>query len=411
MKICSACGSSNSDDNKFCMKCGQRLPDQPAVQPVAVDQLQPMATETPAVEPQAMPQPAAPAYPAQSIPPMPAPAPSFAPAPASDPKRKAKRLRVVIIAVIVAVLIAAGCAGFVWYRHTQQQRALADCTSVLADANKASKTDDKTYKSAQQVYSSSEADKATLQTLGDTLDSYDQLPLPDLQCSADTDAETLKQTTDRLRDWRSKHDTLTAQLNKEMTTVKLKDSQTALETKLKDASALLESAKGKVDDESTLTALQQAVDKAEKLKDGSDTKAMDQATGDLSALIVKVNDSVSTYTAKQDASRCTALAGSYYDPQGISTFIVQNDCSVKGYDGNPAVNRIFDYGTYVSGSYAARTDGTATWKTTSTEYGDHTWTLYPAGMRAPSTIDAESDDYFLTSVRLDRDNDRYLVKE
>ncbi len=143
MKYCSQCGAPNSDEARFCEKCGNAwaaAPQAPAPAP---------APAAPAPAP-AAPAPAAPTAPAPAPAAYPQAAPAYAPAPAAP---AAKRLNPALIIVLAVVLVGIlGACGLGWAIFLRPMDAA-------------------TYEDRVSEYVVSTADSVT--QLGDTFNSMD----------------------------------------------------------------------------------------------------------------------------------------------------------------------------------------------------------------------------------------------
>ena len=133
---------------------------------------------------------------------------------------------------------------------------------------------------------------------------------PDLAACNVQGVDRLREARERIDKNAAWYDTHTASLSKAVDAVNeshdaktLTNTKDALSKQLKAAEAKYKTTDGKVQDDKTRKDLKTLIDKASKIKDGTDVKAMDSQAKQLNTLMGKVDASVK---AKTDADRKAA---------------------------------------------------------------------------------------------------------
>ncbi|WP_147345324.1 hypothetical protein [Bifidobacterium pseudolongum] len=218
-----------------------------------------------------------------------------------------------IIAVVVAVALAV--AGLSWWavsahhasRLAQAQSTCAQAADRLRVAqNKYDALHDGDAANAATITSKQVADATTVTVLAST---YAQQAPQRAACNVDG-ATALGEAAVRIDKNTAWYDQHTVELRKATDAVNkshdaktLQDARGALDEQVKAAQAKVKGSAGKVKDDKTRKDLKTLIDKASKIKDGTDVKAMNSQAKQLNTLMGKVDASMK---AKTDADRKAA---------------------------------------------------------------------------------------------------------
>lgn len=217
------------------------------------------------------------------------------------------------IIVLIAAVLLAGVLVW-WCVDAHQNNRLAEAKSMCAEASEALRV-------AQNKYNTLHDGKAAEAAKITDRQVEDAKTVAALAAAYKEEAPGLAscnvQGVDRLREARERIDknaawygTHTASLSKAVDAVNeshdaktLTDTKDALSKQLKVAEAKYKTTDGKVQDDKTRKDLKTLIDKASKIKDGTDVKAMNSQAKQLKDLMGKVDASVK---AKTDADRKAA---------------------------------------------------------------------------------------------------------
>lgn len=225
-----------------------------------------------------------------------------------------KRKRIVLI-VLSATLFAAlaGTAGVAVYRHSASAQ-LAEAKSACAQAFEALRVAQNKYNTLHDG-KAAEAAKITDRQVEDAktvaaLAAAYKEEAPDLAACNVQGVDQLREAKERIDKNTAWYDTHAADLSKAVDAVNashdaktLKDAKDALSKQITAAQEKYKTTDGKVQDDKTRKDLKTLIDKASKIKDGTDVKAMNSQAKQLNTLMGKVDASVK---AKTDADRKAA---------------------------------------------------------------------------------------------------------
>ncbi len=224
---------------------------------------------------------------------------------------KKKRIVIGVSALLVAILAAGGAVAI--YQHSvsaqlvEAKEACAQASETLRVArNKYDTLHDRDAAEAVKITGKQVEDGDTVTVLAA---AYKET-VPDLAACNVDGVDGLREVTaqiDKDAAWYSTH---TASLSKAVAAVNkshdaktLKDAKEALSKQLTAAQKKYKATDGKVQDDKTRKDLKTLIDKASKIKDGTDVKAMNSQAKQLNTLMGKVDASVK---AKTDADRKAA---------------------------------------------------------------------------------------------------------
>ncbi|NEG95422.1 hypothetical protein GFD17_01350 [Bifidobacterium sp. SMB2] len=337
------------------------------------------------------------------------------PGPASDSSSKTKptkkTIAIIAAAVVAAIVIAIGVGVYIHRsKENAYNTALTACNDATAKLKESKTTMGKSQKAAQEAAKTKSDDLSDASTLDDlkklpgtgegstvndltrTAPTTDNDSDDSYSCSPDLTANILSDHANYMNDEADEYTDVAKKFNKATKAVNKskeeKTSQTAkstLQNAISDAQSMLSRSNGKVTDNATRTALQQAIDAAKKTLDSSDSDAaaMTRATSNLKAAISKVSDSMQAkeksdaqkkaqeQAAAADKTRCVSIAGTYGMWQGSPQLTVSADCSATQSD--------VTGGGGWSGTYVANSYQSGTWKLSNGK----TLTYYPAGTTSP----------------------------
>ena len=217
--------------------------------------------------------------------------------------------RAVIIGLIVAVLLV---IGLIWWgiashhadRLTQARESCTQSSEALRVAqNKYNTLHDGKAAEAAKITDRQVEDAKTVAALAA---AYKE-EAPDLAACNVQGVDQLREAKERIDKNTAWYDTHAADLSKAVDAVNashdaktLKDAKDALSKQITAAQEKYKTTDGKVQDDKTRKDLKTLIDKASKIKDGTDVKAMNSQAKQLNTLMGKVDASVK---AKTDADR------------------------------------------------------------------------------------------------------------
>lgn len=257
---------------------------------------------------------------------------------------KGKRNVVILAIAVIAVVVAAVAGGVALWRGSQTSRhetAVSDCTQAAKQYNTAKKALDEALSSAKSLQSVADSqvnDGETLKQLKQQLDVAKQFSTAP-SCAASQSTATLNTNTKAMNEQVSDMTGSTKSLNKAVKAASASKAVKDLQS-LKDAVAtaqdLMDSSKGAVSDESTRSALQEAIDAANALlsKNSTDDAAITSALSALRSASDKVENSMSAATSQSASGN----DGTY----GYTTYGNAYGYNTNGYNG-------YGSGTYNDG--------------------------------------------------------------
>jgi type II secretory pathway pseudopilin PulG len=224
---------------------------------------------------------------------------------------KKKRIVIGVSALLVAILAAGGAVAI--YQHSvsaqlvEAKEACAQASETLRVArNKYDTLHDRDAAEAVKITGKQVEDGDTVTVLAA---AYKET-VPDLAACNVDGVDGLREATAQIDKDAAWYDTHTASLSKAVAAVNeshdaktLTNTKDALSKQLKAAEAKYKTTDGKVQDDKTRKDLKTLIDKASKIKDGTDVKAMNSQAKQLKDLMGKVDASVK---AKTDADRKAA---------------------------------------------------------------------------------------------------------
>lgn len=224
---------------------------------------------------------------------------------------KKKRIVIGVSALLVAILAAGGAVAI--YQHSvsaqlvEAKEACAQASETLRVArNKYDTLHDRDAAEAVKITGKQVEDGDTVTVLAA---AYKET-VPDLAACNVDGVDGLREATAQIDKDAAWYGTHTASLSKAVDAVNeshdaktLKDAKEALSKQLTAAQKKYKATDGKVQDNKTRKDLKTLIDKASKIKDGTDVKAMSSQAKQLKDLMGKVDASVK---AKTDADRKAA---------------------------------------------------------------------------------------------------------
>lgn len=243
---------------------------------------------------------------------------------------KGKRHTVVIALIAIVAVVAIAVGAVVLWRAGQASRheaAVNDCAKVSEQYNSAKKDLDKALASARNLQSVSESqvgDGKTIQQLKQQLELAKQFSSAP-SCAAKQSTSVLqtnaKAMNEQIGDMTDSTKSLRKAVNAVSSSKAVKDLQT-LKDAVATAQKLMDSSQGMVSDESTRTALQEAIDAANKLisKNSSDDAAITDAISALNSASDEVNDSMSSATSQSQSGNGYDADSSTSGTYGYNTY-------------------------------------------------------------------------------------------
>lgn len=259
---------------------------------------------------------------------------------ASGKRAGTRRRNTIITIVVLAIVLVAGIGGFVLWKGGQSGKhddAVAACSEASEQYGKAKKALNaalKSAESAQSITASQVTDATTIEQLKQQVNNAGHYGEAQ-SCAASRSLTELKNGTETMETQTTDMNRSAEAIRKAVSAVNI--SKTAMGfNSLKDAVAtaqdLMDNSKGAVSDESTRSALQEAIDAANALisKNSTDDASITSALSALRSASDKVENSMSAATS-QSASGNDGTYG--YGTYGYNT---------NGYNG-------YDNGTYNDG--------------------------------------------------------------
>lgn len=245
---------------------------------------------------------------------------------ASGKRAGTRRRNTIITIVVLAIVLVAGIGGFVLWKGGQSGKhddAVAACSEASEQYGKAKKALNaalKSAESAQSITASQVTDATTIEQLKQQVNNAGHYGEAQ-SCAASRSLAELKNGTETMETQTTDMNRSAEAIRKAVSAVNI--SKTAMGfNSLKDAVAtaqdLLNSSNGNVSDESTRSALQEAIDAANALisKNSTDDAAITSALSALRSASDKVENSMSAATS-QSASGNDGTYG--YTAYGYNT--------------------------------------------------------------------------------------------
>ncbi len=204
-------------------------------------------------------------------------------------------------AAAVVVLIAAGLICWRVVSNREHTQAVERCSGAVARLEKpAGGADARTahYQEAAGISSDQVKDVKTVIAMARAVKNAGGIRPQPVRCDASMTTEDLKAAADKAKKLNGKYDKLDKAAKAVLASRDAKDlddARTALGTKREEASKLLGDSDGKVADNATREALQNAISQAEQTK-GDKAQAWRDAVGPLQAAIDQVNASMQAKT-------------------------------------------------------------------------------------------------------------------
>lgn len=244
--------------------------------------------------------------------------------PGKDGRKRPKWLPPLIAAVCAVILVAAGIVGWNAYSGAKLAEAREACAAaadtVRSNANEYNALLNGDAADAAAVKAEQVKDSKTVESLGKELKAM----APEYEGCVAEDAQGLDAAAVKLTeqaDWYETHEKSLSKAVRAVTESKaakrLDDAKANLKAKLDEASKLLADSDGKVADNATRDALSNAIDAANRLKDGNDPAKIDGARKTVEDAINGVNASVQ---AKTDADAQAAAAAAQARAQAQSAY-------------------------------------------------------------------------------------------
>lgn len=259
---------------------------------------------------------------------------------ASGKRAGTRRRNTIITIVVLAIVLVAGIGGFVLWKggqsgkHDDAVSACSEASEQYGKAKKALNAALKSAESAQSITASQVTDATTIEQLKQQVNNAGHYGEAQ-SCAASRSLTELKNGIETMETQTTDMNRSAEAIRKAVSAVNI--SKTAMGfNSLKDAVAtaqdLMDNSKGAVSDESTRSALQEAIDAANALisKNSTDDAAITSALSALRSASDKVENSMSAATS-QSASGNDSTYG--YGTYGYNT---------NGYNG-------YDNGTYNDG--------------------------------------------------------------
>lgn len=263
---------------------------------------------------------------------------------ASGKRAGTRRRNTIITIVVLAIVLVVGIGGFVLWKGGQSGKhddAVAACSEASEQYGKAKKALNaalKSAESAQSITASQVTDATTIEQLKQQVNNAGHYGEAQ-SCAASRSLTELKNGTKSMETQTTDMNRSAEAIRKAVSAVNI--SKTAMGfNSLKDAVAtaqdLMDNSKGAVSDESTRSALQEAIDAANALisKNSTDDAAITSALSALRSASDKVENSMSAATSQSASGNDGTYGyGTYGNTYGYNT---------NGYNG-------YDNGTYNDG--------------------------------------------------------------
>ena len=228
----------------------------------------------------------------------------------------------VVTAATVVVLIAAGLICWRVVSNREHTQAVERCSGAVARLEKptggaAART--ARYQEAAGISSDQVKDVKTVIAMARAVKNAGGIKPQPVRCDASMKTRDLEAAADKAKDLNGRYDKLDRAAKAVLASRDAKDlddARTALAAKKDEASRLLGDSDGKVADNATREALQQAIGQAEQTK-GDKVKAWRDAVGPLQSAIDQVNASMQAKTqadqqaAEEAAQQAAQTAPSY----------------------------------------------------------------------------------------------------
>lgn len=235
--------------------------------------------------------------------------------------RTRPRWMIPVVTAAVVVLIAAGLICWRVVSNREHTQAVERCSGAVARLEKpAGGADARTarYQEAAGISSDQVKDVKTVIAMARAVKNAGGIRPQPVRCDASRTTEDLKAAADKAKKLNAKYDKLDKAAKAVLASRDAKDlddARTALGTKREEASRLLGDSDGKVADNATREALQNAISQAEQTK-GDKAQAWRDAVGPLQAAIDQVNASMQAKTQadQQAAQEATPSYGGGYTP-------------------------------------------------------------------------------------------------
>ena len=229
----------------------------------------------------------------------------------------------VVTAAAVVVLIAAGLICWRVVSNREHTQAVERCSGAVARLEKpAGGADARTahYLEAAGISSDQVKDVKTVIAMARAVKNAGGIKPQPVRCDASMTTGELKAAADKAKDLNGRYDKLDKAAKAVLASRDAKDlddARTALAAKKDEASRLLGDSDGKVADNATREALQQAIGQAEQTKGGT-AQAWRDAVGPLQAAIDQVNASMQAKAqADQQAAEQAAQAAAQQQVQAV----------------------------------------------------------------------------------------------
>ena len=217
-----------------------------------------------------------------------------------------------VVAVVVVVVVVAGFVGWRVVENRRHGAALDSCSRAVKTLQAKTGPDRLAqYREAAGIKSDQVKDASTVVAMARSVKDAEGLRQRTIRCKASMSTGELNATADQAGKIDGRYAAV-ARAAKAVLASRdakaLEDAKAALDGKREEASRLLADSDGKVADNATRDALQQAIDQAGQVK-GDGAKAYRDATGSLQAAIDQVNASVQAKSqADQQAAAQAAQA-------------------------------------------------------------------------------------------------------
>lgn len=219
-----------------------------------------------------------------------------------------------LVPVVVAVVVVVVVAGLVGWRVVESRRhdaALDSCSQAVKSLQDKTRSDRLTqYREAAGIKSDQVKDTSTVVAMARSVKDAEGIRQQTIQCKASMSTGELNAAADQAGKIDGKFAAV-ARAAKAVTASRdakaLEDARAALDGKKGEASRLLADSDGKVADNATRDALNQAIDQAGQVK-GDKAKAYQDATGSLQAAIDQVNASMQTKSQADQQAAAQAQA-------------------------------------------------------------------------------------------------------
>ena len=237
----------------------------------------------------------------------------------------------VVTAATVVVLIAAGLICWRVVSNREHTQAVERCSGAVARLEKPAGVADARmarYQEAAGISSDQVKDVKAVIAMARAVKNAGGIKPQPVRCDASMKTRDLEAAADKAKDLNGRYDKLDRAAKAVLASRDAKDlddARTALAAKKEEASRLLGDSDGKVADNATREALQNAITLAEQTKGGK-AKAWRDAAGPLQAAIDQVNASMQAktqadqQTAEQTAQEPTPFYGGGYIPSSRPSY-------------------------------------------------------------------------------------------